>query len=84
MQELGELMADPVPNFSVEPNENNMAIWTVTINGPVRYTITNPRLCSSLQPQPSPYNGGKFKLRVEFGLDYPFKAPQVGPGSFSC
>lgn len=28
-------MSDPSPNFSVEPNENNMAIWTVTINGPV-------------------------------------------------
>lgn len=33
------------------------------------------------QPQPSPYNGGKFKLRVEFGLDYPFKAPQVSLAS---
>ncbi|KAI9631983.1 ubiquitin-conjugating enzyme/RWD-like protein, partial [Dioszegia hungarica] len=61
-QELAELMSQPPDNISVVPNENNLASWEVTITGP---------------PSPSPYSGGKFKLGVEFGLDYPFKAPQI-------
>ncbi|RSH89369.1 hypothetical protein EHS25_002481 [Saitozyma podzolica] len=61
-KELAELMNDPPANISVQPNEVNMSQWEVTIHGP---------------PRPSPYHGGKFKLNVEFGLEYPFKAPLI-------
>jgi ubiquitin-protein ligase len=78
-------MTQPMDNVTVVPAENNMASWEVTIAGPVRsrHRHTWPGVEISVdqelifQPGPSPYSGGKFKLGVEFGLDYPFKAPQV-------
>lgn len=79
-------MSSPPDNITVVPNENNLASWEVTIDGPVRHLYQHLIPCASglmghfelmIQPSPSPYTGGKFKLGVEFGLDYPFKAPQV-------
>lgn len=47
--------------FSVSPNANNMYKWNGYIFG----------------PRNSPYQGGKFKIEIEFPLNYPFQPPHI-------
>jgi ubiquitin-conjugating enzyme E2 D/E len=47
--------------FSVSPQKDNLFLWTGYMFGPVG----------------SPYQGGIFKLNIEFPTNYPFKPPKI-------
>lgn len=60
--EFKEMMADPPANCSAGPkNESNLDLWEATIFG-ASGTV---------------YEGGVFKLDINFPQEYPFKAPVV-------
>ena len=67
-------MTEPLDNIIVVPNEGNIMIWEATISGPVSH-LPNER--DQLTSQAGPYSGGRFVLGIEFGHEYPFKAPLV-------
>lgn len=46
---------------SVEKVSDNAFEWLVLLKG----------------PEESPYRGGKYKIKIEFPRDYPFKAPKI-------
>ena len=49
-------------NFVAAPaSEDDMMFWNCTLDG----------------PEGTPYEGGKFKLTLEFPANYPFKPPKV-------
>lgn len=61
-RELKDLETSPVDNCTAGPvDKDNLYIWNGTIIG----------------PSDSPYEGGLFKLKIEFPVDYPFKPPTV-------
>ena len=60
-KELKKLKKNPVPNAEAEPSGKDMLNWIAKIKG----------------PKGSPYEGGKFKIKIEFGDDYPMKAPEL-------
>jgi hypothetical protein len=41
LQELGELMNSPLEGISINPDENNLQHWDVTMLGPVRLLYTH-------------------------------------------
>lgn len=47
--------------FSVSPLDDNLFVWTGYIFG----------------PKESPYQGGIFKIVIEFPTNYPFKPPKI-------
>jgi ubiquitin-conjugating enzyme E2 D len=47
--------------FSISPSEDNMFLWSGYIFG----------------PSDSPYQGGVFKIKIEFPHNYPFKPPHI-------
>lgn len=55
------LLSNPVCNLNARINPKNIREWFVIFDGPVA----------------TPYEGGRFMLRIHFGIDYPFKAPKV-------
>ena len=59
--ELDDLEKNAPHNCSAGLDSSDIFKWTATIIGPVG----------------SPYEGGIFKLRIEFTDDYPFTAPKV-------
>ena len=61
-KELQDFQSNPPENCQGGPvDENDIFNWELLLNG----------------PEDSPYEGGTFKLKVEFPKDYPFKAPKV-------
>ena len=59
--ELKELQKDPPSSCTAGPEGENMYKWEGYIFG----------------PSDSPYEGGIFKLSIEFPEDYPFRPPHV-------
>ena len=57
----GRLRDDPPSGVTGAPMENNIMLWQAVIFG----------------PDDTPWEGGTFKLVLEFTEDYPNKAPQV-------
>ena len=61
-KELKIMSNFPPKGCSAAPvNANNLGLWEGTIEG----------------PEESPYEGGKFKLEIVFGGEYPFNPPKV-------
>lgn len=60
-KEIEDLSKDPPSNCTAGPIDDNIYLWEAMIFG----------------PEDSPYNGGIFKLRIQFPADYPFKPPSI-------
>ena len=61
MKELNDIEKDGIPGVKVEPHSDNILFWDVIVDGPAG----------------SVYEGGHFKVLLEFPYDYPLKAPLV-------
>jgi len=61
LQELRQLIKEPVEGFKVEPDSNDLSKWKVGIFGPPE-TI---------------YQGGYFKAELSFPTDYPHAPPAI-------
>ena len=61
-KELTEFNKEESEEFTAGPiDDSDMFKWEATLTG----------------PEESPYEGGTFKLRIEFPKDFPFKPPKV-------
>lgn len=60
-KELYRLQNEPILNISVTPNINNKRELSIVMLG----------------PNDSPYEGGKFKLEMFIGENYPFNPPKI-------
>lgn len=61
-QELKELKEEPIPHYSIiGPVDNDLFHWQVTLHG----------------PKDSPYEGGIFRLCIEFPIEYPSRPPKL-------
>ncbi|KAI8812762.1 ubiquitin-conjugating enzyme/RWD-like protein [Cladochytrium replicatum] len=61
LSEFRELQADPSPEFTSAPLEDNMLEWHFTIRG----------------PNTGGFSGGRYHGRMIFPPDYPFKPPNI-------
>jgi ubiquitin-protein ligase len=60
-KELMDLMLHPTPGISAFPSDENMSLWTATIDG----------------PSATPYESLIFKLTFDFPSNYPYAPPVV-------
>jgi len=60
-EELAAMTKSPPPFCTAGPDRSNLYRWNATIAGPPN----------------SPYQGGMFKLSIEFKRDYPQSPPEV-------
>ncbi|CAO1618502.1 unnamed protein product [Parajaminaea phylloscopi] len=60
-KELAELTKEPLPCIEVSVSDTNVYQWSAVIQG----------------PPDSPYQGGRFRLAMDFPVEYPFKGPRV-------
>ncbi|CAG9315314.1 unnamed protein product [Blepharisma stoltei] len=61
MRDLKKLQTDPIPGISAAPSNDNIMLWNAVIFG----------------PEDTPWEGGTFKLTIEFSEEFPNKAPLV-------
>nr|VDD07575.1 unnamed protein product [Brassica rapa] len=61
MRDFKRLQQDPPAGISGAPQDNNIMLWNAVIFG----------------PDDSPWDGGTFKLSLQFSEDYPNKPPRV-------
>jgi ubiquitin-conjugating enzyme E2 D/E len=61
LREIKDLTNDPIPSCSAGPRGENMFLWDAVLFG----------------PSETPYEGGVFRLQIQFPVDYPFKPPHV-------
>jgi ubiquitin-conjugating enzyme E2 D len=60
-KELRIIQDEANENISAGPNGDNLFEWDAMIIGPTK----------------TPYEGGMFRLKIYFPVDYPFKSPKV-------
>ena len=60
-KELMDIMTKPTPGITAFPDDENMTLWTATIDGPAD----------------TPYASLVFKLSMEFANTYPYSPPTV-------
>eukprot|EP00920_Eleutheroschizon_duboscqi_P041601 GHVT01099855.1.p1 GENE.GHVT01099855.1~~GHVT01099855.1.p1 ORF type:complete len:153 (-),score=2.25 GHVT01099855.1:499-957(-) len=61
LSEVREAHRSPDPDIELQPTEDNLYNWTAYIHGPAD----------------SPYEGGRWKLRIICPSDYPISPPSV-------
>ncbi|XP_062207566.1 ubiquitin-conjugating enzyme E2 2-like [Phragmites australis] len=61
MRDFKRLMQDPPAGISGAPQDNNIMLWNAVIFG----------------PEETPWDGGTFKLTLQFAEEYPNKPPIV-------
>lgn len=59
--DLKKIYSDPPPGISASPVDSDIFCWNAIISG----------------PENTPFEGGIFRLRLEFNKDYPNTAPRV-------
>ena len=60
-RDLMLIQQNPVQHVNIIPSESDMMLCSGTLVGPTG----------------TPFEGGKFKIQVQFPTDYPFKPPQI-------
>ncbi|KAL5119748.1 Ubiquitin-conjugating enzyme E2 11 [Pleosporales sp. CAS-2024a] len=60
-KELMDLMLHPTPGISAFPSDENMSVWTATMDGPTS----------------TPYESLVLKLNFDFPANYPYAPPNV-------
>ncbi len=60
-KEIEELTKYKNDAFEAKPDDNNIFLWHGSIQG----------------PEGTPYEGGVFKLKIDFPSDYPYKPPKI-------
>ena len=80
MRDFRRLQNDPPQGVTGAPDEDNILMWNAVIFGYVSVCDEFEGLEEtekSNRPDDTPWEGGTFKLTLEFTEEYPNKAPKV-------